>query len=100
MMPFNIIGGQGNNVNKFMSGGFIASTLNQKNIPSSVAFSCSLADKVVVNSSTLLLNVYGSSFAIWQEAQNQFASQPQSSFLQVCSQLTAQAMVYSYLSQQ
>ena len=85
MMPFNIIGGQGNNVNKFMSGGFIASTINQKNIPSSVAFNYSLADKVVVNSSTLLLNVYGSSFAIWQEAQTQFGSQPQSSFLQVCS---------------
>ena len=81
MVPFVIIGGQGNNVNKFMSGGFIASTLNQKTIPSSVNFNYSLPGNVIVNSSTLLLNVYGSSFAIWQEAQNQFASQPQSSFL-------------------
>jgi hypothetical protein len=76
MMPFTIIGGQGNNVNKFTNGGFIASTLNQHNIPSSVNFNFSLPSNVVANSSTLSMNVYGSVFAIWQEALNQFQSQP------------------------
>jgi hypothetical protein len=69
-MAIPIIGGQGNNVNKFSNSGFLASTINQKVIPSSSTFTYILPDKVIANSSTLLVNVYGSNFAIWQEAQN------------------------------